>query len=145
MGSKNTCVLLVAVPHARQNLCVQGEVDYEGVIVGFGDGLRSGNRRVMSGSPLTGSSVMLPVGMSPSSTTQAVSASVVGSYPATGVSDIRLWQGLLLYHLLLSKQPQSPPLRSMHFAWKQRCCLGTGAAPRDLAEVADVDAGQVQR
>ncbi len=43
----------------------------------------------VSGSPLTKSSMMLPAGMSPSvwpaSTAQAVSASVVGSYPAAGV------------------------------------------------------------
>jgi hypothetical protein len=46
MGSKNTCVLLVAVPHARQGLCVQGEVGREGMVVGSGDGLCTGDRRV---------------------------------------------------------------------------------------------------
>jgi hypothetical protein len=46
MGIKNTCVFFVAVPHAHQGLCVQGEVSREGVIVGSGDGLRSGDRRV---------------------------------------------------------------------------------------------------
>jgi hypothetical protein len=46
MDSKNTCVLLVAVPHARQGLCVQSEVGSEGMVVGSGDGLRSGDGRV---------------------------------------------------------------------------------------------------
>jgi hypothetical protein len=46
MGSKNTCVWLVAVPHARQGLCVQYEVGREGMVVGSGDGLCSGDRRV---------------------------------------------------------------------------------------------------
>ena len=46
MGSKKTCVLLVAVPHARQGLCVQGEVGRESMVVGSGDSLCTGDRRV---------------------------------------------------------------------------------------------------
>jgi hypothetical protein len=48
----NSCVLLVAVPHARQGLCVQSEVGREGMIVSSGDGLSVRGTDV-SGSPLT--------------------------------------------------------------------------------------------
>jgi hypothetical protein len=64
-------VLLLAVPHARQGECLQGEVGREGMIVGSADGSARGTD--VSGSPLAGSLVMLPDKW-PASTAQAVSS-----------------------------------------------------------------------
>jgi hypothetical protein len=69
-------VLLIAVPHARQRLCVQGRVGCEGVV---GGSLVSASSRVteVSGSPLT---VL---------TTTLLSAAKVQSFGAAGAMVVR--------------------------------------------------------
>ncbi len=88
----------------------------------------------VSGSPLTKSPMMLLAGMSPSvwpaSTAQAVSASVVGSYPAAGV----IWvcgKRCSSRHCARSSA-QSPPLRSLHVAWKRAMLSRPKSSARTL-------------